>query len=554
VNDGVDFTAGVGQGTCRWCGSVDDGSAALCPSCEQVSSPRLLVPAQPAAEPAPVTQPPVSSADTVITAGAPAARPADDTTVRVPPPGFGDAAPPGFGGEVPTVAAGAGPSSVATGGHAGYGQQTGCAGYGQQTGYAGYGQSSSAGVDVDHAPAASFGARLAARLIDAVVPTVVGLVPVLVVLKVVIGRYTNAFDSAQLTSDGTIAVSTGLIVALVVLYVAPLIAYLVYRLGSDGGSGRSVGRAAMGIRLVAVDPAGAVRGGRVGFRRALGRLIVSGVTDWLFFLGSLSMLWNTEGRTWADLASGTRVVRDRTQRPGPGRALAAAVVAAAVVTGGAAFAGVEARDSVDRQLAQAAFATGGDGRTSSSSPSVADPSTSPNTTPIDPTYTDPNATPTDSAGTDPSLTDPNATPTGSPSPTDSASSSQAGSVQVDTTDTLSQAIASSLDTYFSGINNQNYSVAWSQLSTNQQNQIGTFDQFSQQLSTSSNSAIELHDTAENGDGTYNADVTFTSHQGASFGPNPGETCTNWTLTYRLVSDGGSGYLIDGVPTASHNAC
>jgi hypothetical protein len=51
-------------------------------------------------------------------------------------------------------------------------------------------------------------------------------------------------------------------------------------------------------------------------------------------------------------------------------------------------------------------------------------------------------------------------------------------------------------------------------------------------------------------------AAFTSQQPADLGPAPGETCTNWALTYGLVPTYG-GYLIDAVsPTSgtSHTPC
>lgn len=381
---------------------------------------------------------------------------------------------------------------------------------------------------------ASFGARVAARLIDAAILTAIALVPVFVVLRVVISTHNDVFSATG-----------GLLTALLVLELVPLVTYLVYRLGSDGGSGRSVGRAAVGIRLITLPPADATHPSRVGYWRAFGRLIASIVTDWLFFLGSLSMLWNAQKRTWADVAAGTAVVRDSTPRHGPGRVLTAALAIAAIVTAGAAITGVRERDNLDRQIAAANASLSTDGGTSTdTSPDVTDPGSTDGTssTGTGPSATDPSST--DGTGTDGTST--NGTSTDGPT--------QVGSVQVDTSDPLSLAIGQSLDIYFSGINTQDYSAAWNQETAAQQARNGTFDQFSQQLATTNNTAIELHDSADNGDGTFSADVTFTSHQDASLGPGGDETCTDWTLDYSLVSDGSGGYLIDSVPTSNQNAC
>jgi len=76
--------------------------------------------------------------------------------------------------------------------------------------------------------------------------------------------------------------------------------------------------------------------------------------------------------------------------------------------------------------------------------------------------------------------------------------------------------------------------------------------------TDGNISVNVIDpaTATPGTDPVQAQVSFTSAQGPDFGPNPGETCTNWTLTYTLVPSNGT-YLIDGrAPDAdpSHTAC
>lgn len=92
----------------------------------------------------------------------------------------------------------------------------------------------------------------------------------------------------------------------------PLVAWLpnlVYRLVCDGGGGRSVGRAAVGIRLVRLDAGTAAR--RVGVGRAFGRLVVSGFGNMLLFANGLSVLWDPQRRSWGDRAAGTAVVQSR---------------------------------------------------------------------------------------------------------------------------------------------------------------------------------------------------------------------------------------------------
>jgi hypothetical protein len=264
------------------------------------------------------------------------------------------------------------------------------------------------------------------------------------------------------------------------------------------------------------------------------------------------MLWDPEARTWADKAAGTRVIIDRSRRPGPGRVLAAAAAACALITLVAGISGVHARDSFERQLASAlTFGTDNDGLNSGvdgDSATGIDPSTT------DPSSTDPGS---DFGNTDPSTSDGSGSDSGLPTDGDvSSSPSQVGVVTVDTPDdSLSQSVAASLDDYFSGINAGNYAQAWERESTRSQAQIGTLDSFSADLSSTQNSDIELHDAIDNGDGTVTADVTFTSHQDAAHSPdNSGDTCDDWTITYSLVPDDFGGFLIDSVPQGSHLSC
>ena len=152
------------------------------------------------------------------------------------------------------------------------------------------------------------------------------------------------------------------------------------------------------------------------------------------------------------------------------------------------------------------------------------------------------------------------TPTSIPPPSEPSASPQVsttpaviGVVTIKSDSTVAHDVASTLDTYFSGINNRDFSSTWAELSTAEQGQLGGFDQFAQQLSTSTDSDVVLHSALDNGNGTASADVSFTSMQSGDLGPNPGETCTQWDLTYNLVSST-DGYLIDGVPSGDHSPC
>jgi uncharacterized RDD family membrane protein YckC len=173
-------------------------------------------------------------------------------------------------------------------------------------------------------PPASFGQRLGARLLD-------GLVTFLLFVPIGLGLFGAYKVSQQRTNvDATNAWVWGLSVAFVAWAVVPTMYFLV----CDTTSGRTVGQAAAGVRLVRL---GADM--RIGFWRALARRSLAGFLDNFFFLNSLSLLWNPERRSIADRASGTAVLQTRSGR-GPGRGVATAI--ALSVVAGAAVCGIVA--------------------------------------------------------------------------------------------------------------------------------------------------------------------------------------------------------------------
>lgn len=176
---------------------------------------------------------------------------------------------------------------------------------------------------------ATFGRRVAARVID-------GLVVALLAIVVWIAAVGVANAAAGSSAVPHVLV-TGLLFALLV----PPLSAVVFRIASDAVQGRSLGRAAVGIRLVRVvaelgpdvDPttgsAPTVERRRVGFGRAAWRFMVGGLGDCLFGLSSLSVLWDKEKRSWADRAAGTAVIVDRADRRARGVFLPPAMAAAA---------------------------------------------------------------------------------------------------------------------------------------------------------------------------------------------------------------------------------
>jgi uncharacterized RDD family membrane protein YckC len=160
---------------------------------------------------------------------------------------------------------------------------------------------------------ATFGQRLAARLIDGIV--VIAFQALFVLPAFLPG-----------------APSPSPVLLLVMSWIAVLL-YLVVCNGS--ASGQTLGRRAAGIRLRRHADLQ-----RAGYARALWRQIVGGVADSVLLLSSLSMLWDRERRTWHDRASGTSVVQGL---PGPGPASALLVTAVLVLLAGAGTAATMSR-------------------------------------------------------------------------------------------------------------------------------------------------------------------------------------------------------------------
>jgi uncharacterized RDD family membrane protein YckC len=120
-----------------------------------------------------------------------------------------------------------------------------------------------------------FWRRFAAALLDGIVVGVIGYV-----LSAILG-----LDRA---GDGL-----GLLLSL---------AYYTYL---EGSSGQTLGKKALGIRVVDL-----VGGGPIGFGRAFVRWIGRFVSALVFFLGYFWMIWDKEKQTWHDKFAGSVVVPD----------------------------------------------------------------------------------------------------------------------------------------------------------------------------------------------------------------------------------------------------
>ncbi len=118
-------------------------------------------------------------------------------------------------------------------------------------------------------------------------------------------------------------------------------------------------------------------------------------------------------------------------------------------------------------------------------------------------------------------------------------------------------VATAIGGYFAGIDARNYQQAWDLYTPTQQGAI-PFQPWSGALSTTQDSQIVMHSIHHDPSAGVDVTVFFSSQQAPQYGPNQGETCTNWSLDYQLVpsSSAGSSYLINKVTPvgAGHTAC
>ena len=145
---------------------------------------------------------------------------------------------------------------------------------------------------------------------------------------------------------------------------------------------------------------------------------------------------------------------------------------------------------------------------------------------------------------------------GSQSPTNTQSTAPAqpvkvGSVKIPAAlvaNPGANAVAQMFNTYFSGINQQDYQTAASVFDPSGQfdpNNPSDVQALASGLATTTDSRIVLVSLRPSGgQPVRKAEVTFHSHQASGYGPSadPGETCTAWDLTYTLTQSGGQYFI------------
>ena len=100
------------------------------------------------------------------------------------------------------------------------------------------------------------------------------------------------------------------------------------------------------------------------------------------------------------------------------------------------------------------------------------------------------------------------------------------------TDPDATAVAATLAAYFGGIDARNYRQAWDTYRPASRRR--PLQSFAKELSTTQETQVTVQSIQHDEGGNIEADISFQSHQAGQYGPNPGETCTDWTLDYHLV--------------------
>jgi len=187
------------------------------------------------------------------------------------PGGYGQQG--GYGGQQPDPYGG------------GYGQQPG--GYGQQYGY-------TQGYGAPQGQYAHWGKRVGSYLIDGLLVAAVNLP------FQIIGGVINATSSSGVTALGTIVGLLGSVAAIAMFVWNTCL--------KGGGTGWSIGKGVMGIRLVS-EQTGQPIGGGMAFVRALAHIL-----DALpCYIGFLWPLWDQKRQTFADKILSTVVVEQPKQ-------------------------------------------------------------------------------------------------------------------------------------------------------------------------------------------------------------------------------------------------
>lgn len=159
---------------------------------------------------------------------------------------------------------------------------------------------------------ATFGSRLGAWLLDGIIMTLF-FVPAVIALT----AGPTEIEPCSVDSSGNVTIgeeinalcegpTSGTIATAVLLGIAAVVGVVLYQAKLAGGpTGATLGKRAVGIKIV--DGA---TGGPIGGGRAVGRwLFATTISSWLFYLGYLWCLWDVRQQTWHDKVVSSVVVK-----------------------------------------------------------------------------------------------------------------------------------------------------------------------------------------------------------------------------------------------------
>jgi serine protease Do len=131
-----------------------------------------------------------------------------------------------------------------------------------------------------------------------------------------------------------------------------------------------------------------------------------------------------------------------------------------------------------------------------------------------------------------------------------------GDVALPVTADWTEGVAAAFSEYFGGINTGDYQAAWLRLSPDRRERT-TLDEFSTAVRTSYDFGFVVND-ASYADHRASVWLEFISIQDPSLGPQPGESCTRWSLDYILVEQPDGTFLIDDASghadSSGHEPC
>lgn len=147
---------------------------------------------------------------------------------------------------------------------------------------------------------ANFGQRLLAIMIDAIIVSVSGGIVFFIALQAVPTEIVLCMNGTALCEQPT----GGGIAILAVVGIAWFVGAIWYIGEFEGNRGATIGRRAMGCKVVRAST-----GENLGFGRAVGRYFAKWISGIPCYLGYFWMLWDKDSQTWHDKIVESKVVK-----------------------------------------------------------------------------------------------------------------------------------------------------------------------------------------------------------------------------------------------------